>query len=241
LLLKQRGLYKTRLFQNPKYLGDPINILRIFNDKEVDEICVLDIATKDRGPQLDYLGEFASECFMPLAYGGGITKMEQISELFKIGIEKCIINTAFMDDPELIKEAAEEFGSQSIVVSIDTKKKFFGGHEHLVEGGTRRTNQSVLDSARRAEDSGAGEILLNSIDRDGMMEGCDLDLTKVICNEVSIPVVVCGGIGSVNDMKQAAEAGADGVAAGAFFVFQGPHRAVLVNVPESSVLESELP
>ena len=241
LLLKQRGFYKTRLFQNPKYLGDPINILRIFNEKEVDEVCVLDIAAVNDGPQMDYLGEFASECFMPLAYGGGITNIAQISKLFRIGFEKCIINTAFIDSPELVKEASREFGSQSIVVSLDAKKKLFGGYELFVQGGKRGTNQSVRESARQAEDLGAGEILLNSIDRDGMMEGYDLDLAEEICNEVSVPVVVCGGAGSLEDMKQAAGVGANGVAAGSFFVFQGPHRAVLINAPKQKLLSSLLP
>ena len=243
LLLKDRGFYKTQIFKDPKYLGDPINILKIFNDKEVDEICVLDIGAtaSGRGPQMDYLGEFTSECFMPMAYGGGISTREQIGQLFKIGVEKCIINSAFHEGQNLIEQAAEEFGSQSIVVSMDVKRKLFGGNEVCTHNGTRKTGLSPLECAKRAEDSGAGEILLNSIDRDGMMTGYDTELAQEICAEVSVPVILCGGAGSVEDLKNAATAGAAAVAAGSFFVFQGPHRAVLINVPDHEVLDKELP
>ncbi len=243
LLLKGRGFYKTRKFKEPKYLGDPINILRIFNDKEVDEICVLDIGatSSGRGPQMDYLGEFTSECFMPLAYGGGITDMDQIRQLFKIGAEKCILNTAFHENPALVESAAAEFGSQSIVISIDVKKKLFGGDEVFTQNGKLKTGLSAVDCARKAESLGAGEILLNSIDRDGTMKGYDLGLVEEVCTAVSVPVILCGGAGSVEDFKGAVKAGASAVAAGSFFVFQGPHRAVLVNVPDEEVLEAELP
>jgi len=222
LLLKDRGFYKTQKFKEPKYLGDPINILKIFNDKEVDEIGVFDIGATaaGRGPQIDYLGEFTSECFMPLAYGGGISTCEQIGQLFKIGVEKCIINSAFHENPNLIKQAAGEFGSQSIVVSIDAKKRLFGGNEVCTHNGTQKTGLSPLECAKRAEDSGAGEILLNSIDRDGMMTGYDTELAQEICAEVSVPVILCGGVGSVEDLKSAANAGA--AAAGSFFCFPRP-------------------
>jgi len=243
LLLDQKGFYKTHKFKDSKYLGDPINILRIFNDKEVDEICVLDIGatSSGRGPQMNYLGEFTSECFMPLAYGGGITRMDQIRKLFKIGVEKCILNTAFHEDLGLVESAAAEFGSQSIVISIDVKKKLFGKGEVYSQNGKCRTGFSAVDCARRAESLGAGEILLNSIDRDGTMNGYDLDLAEEVCAAVSVPVILCGGAGSIEDFKDAVRVGASAVAAGSFFVFQGQHRAVLINMPDNQILERELP
>lgn len=243
LLLKRRGFYKTKKFKDPVYLGDPINILKIFNDKEVDEICVLDIGAtpSDSGPQLDYLGEFASECFVPLAYGGGITKMEQVREIFRIGFEKCVINSSYHVEPDLIKNAASEYGSQSVVVSIDVKKKLLGGYEVITNCGSKKTGRNPKDLAQEAEDMGAGEILLNAIDRDGMMNGYDLGLAETICSTVSVPVILSGGAGSVDDLSQAANVGASAVAAGAFFVFTGPHRAVLINVPSARELEEALP
>jgi cyclase len=243
LLLKRRGFYKTKKFKDPVYLGDPINILKIFNDKEVDEICVLDIGAtpSGAGPQLDYLGEFASECFVPLAYGGGITKMEQIREIFHIGIEKCVINSAYHVEPDLIKNAATEYGSQSVVVSIDVKKKLLGGYEVFSNCGTKKTGRNPKDLAREAEGMGAGEILLNAIDRDGVMDGYDLGLAEEVCSAVSVPVILSGGAGSVEDLSAAAKSGASAVAAGAFFVFTGPHRAVLINVPSAQELEATLP
>lgn len=242
LLLKNQGFYKTTKFKNPVYLGDPINILKIFNDKEVDEICVLDIGAtvNGKGPQLDYLGEFASECFVPLSYGGGITNIEQVNEIFKIGIEKCIFNTSFHQNNELIKQAAIEFGSQSVVVSIDFKKKLFGGYEVISKCGTYNTKMNPKDIACIAEELGAGEILLNSIDCDGTLLGYDLKVAKEICSCVNIPVIVSGGAGKIQDFKDAVDIGASAVAAGAFFVFTGPHKAVLINVPNNTELDNIL-
>lgn len=243
LLLQKRGFYKTTKFKKPVYLGDPINILKIFNDKEVDEICILDIGatTSDLEPQIEYLTDLASECFMPLAYGGGISKVSQMSEIFANGFEKCIVNTAFHTNPSLVQEAANEFGSQSVVVSIDAKKKVFGGYEVYSHAGSRKTGMTPGEAALRAQDLGAGEILLNSIDRDGTMSSYDLSLVESISKSVSIPVIACGGAGSIDDLNAGAQAGASAVAAGAFFVFTGPHRAVLINVPSGEQLDKVLP
>ena len=239
LLLSNQGFYKTTKFKNPIYLGDPINILRIFNEKEVDEICVLDIGAtpRDTGPQLEYLGEFASECFMPLSYGGGISEIDEIRRIFAIGFEKCIINTSFFRNEQLIKDASKEYGNQSIVVSLDIRKTLFGGYNVFTNCGTTKTNLKPKDAARKAEDLGAGEILLTSIDFEGTLQGYDLDIAKDICSSVSIPVILNGGAGKIEDFKSARNAGASAVAAGAFFVFTGPHKAVLINVPNNSDLD----
>ena len=243
LLLKHQGFYKTKKFQNPIYLGDPINILKIFNDKKVDEICVLDVGAtlEGTGPQLKYLGELASECFVPLVYGGGITNMKQVQKILKIGIEKCVFNSAYHNNPNLIKKTVNEYGAQSVVVSIDVKKALTGEYEVYTRCGRIRTGRSPREASLAAEDLGAGEILLNSIDRDGTMSGYDLDLMKAICSVVSIPVVIRGGAGSIDDLSRAARAGASAVGVGSFFVFTGRYRAVLINVPVSQKLESTLP
>ena len=243
LLLKHQGFYKTEKFQNPIYLGDPINILKIFNDKKVDEICVLDIGAtlEGTGPQLKYLTELASECFVPLAYGGGITNMEHVQKILKIGVEKCVFNSAYHDNPNLVKNAVSEYGAQSVVVSIDVKKTLMGEYEVYTRCGSIRTGRSPRESALDAEDLGAGEILLNSIDQDGTMRGYDLALTRAICSVVSIPVIIRGGAGSIDDLSRAARAGASAVGVSSFFVFTGRSRTVLINVPLPSKLESTLP
>lgn len=243
LLLKHQGFYKTKAFQNPVYLGDPINIMKIFNDKKVDEICVLDIGATMEGsePQLRYLTELAGECFVPLTYGGGITNMQQVQKILKMGAEKCVFNSAYHDDSNLIRNAVNEYGAQSVVVSIDVKKTLMGGYEVYTRCGNMRTGRSPKEAALDAEDLGAGEILLNSIDRDGTMSGYDLALTKAVCSAVSIPVIISGGAGSVDDLSKAAQAGASAVGVGAFFVFIGRYRAVLINMPSASKLEAILP
>jgi imidazole glycerol-phosphate synthase subunit HisF len=243
LLLQNRGFYKTTQFRKPVYLGDPINTLKIFNDKEVDEICVLDInaTASNKGPQLEYIGEFASECFVPLAYGGGITTMDQVSKIFSIGFEKCIVNTSLYTQPNLVSDAANEFGSQSIVVSIDVRKNIFNKYSVFTHSGQSKTGKNPVEQAKYAEKMGAGEILLTSINNDGMMNGYDQKLISDVCNAISIPVIVNGGANSMDDFIEAQSNGASAVAAGAFFVFKGPHRAVLINVPEPSTINKLLP
>ena len=239
LLLRNQGLVKTVKFKDPKYVGDPINAVRIFNDKEVDELLFLDItATVDRRtPRYKIISEIASECFMPLAYGGGIRSIEDIRQVLAVGVEKVCINTHAVDDPEFIRTAADIFGSQSIVVSIDVKKTLFGKYEVFTNSGSKASNLDPLSHAVRMEQMGAGEIFLNSIDRDGTMTGYDLELTRRVTAAVGIPVIACGGAGTVAHFRDAVkQGGASAVSAGSMFVFHGKHRAVLISYPDQAEL-----
>lgn len=242
LLLQGQGLVKTVKFEQPKYVGDPINAVKIFNDKEVDELIFLDISAgkESKTPNFELIEKIASECFMPLCYGGGVSTFEDVAKLFAIGVEKIAINTHAIKHPEFVTEAAKRYGSQSIVVSIDAKKSFFGTHLVCTHGGAQKTKEDPVLCAIKMERAGAGELLINSIDRDGTGEGYDLELIKKVSNAVSIPVVACGGAGAVSDFEKAVENGASAVAAGSFFVFQGPHRAVLISYPKYGELEKTL-
>lgn len=243
LLLKNQGLIKTVKFKQPKYVGDPINAVRIFNDKEVDELIFLDITAtiENRKPPFDLISQIASECFMPFCYGGGISSVEDIEELFRLGVEKVSINTQAVVNPSLIRKAADLFGSQSIVVSIDVKKNLFGKYRVFTQGGRKSTNLHPVDFAVQMEDAGAGEIFLNSIDRDGTMQGYDLELIRTVSESVRIPVIACGGAGKLDDFAEAIKkGGASAVSAGSFFVFQGSHRAVLITYPPMKELERQL-
>jgi cyclase len=233
LLLRGGGFYKTTQFKKPVYLGDPLNILRIFNEKEVDEVAILDIAAtiEQREPNYELLRDLASECFMPLAYGGGVRTTDQIKRLVQIGFEKVILNSAAVERPELIAAAATAIGSQSVLVCIDCRKTLLGRYEVVTHGATRKTGLKPEEWARRAAELGAGEIFVNAVDRDGTMTGYDLELVSRVAAAVSVPVVASGGAGGVDDFAAAVEHGASACAAGAMFVFQGRHRAVLINVP----------
>jgi len=240
LLLQNRGFVKTRRFKKPTYLGDPKNILKIFNDKEVDEIIILDItASKQRRePDFAYLQELTVECFMPVCYGGGIRSLEDIKKLSAIGIEKAAINTYAHENPLFVKQAADHFGSQSIVISMDVKKDMFGNYRCYTRGGRKKTGIEPGVFARQMQENGAGEILINSIQQDGTWEGYDLTLIKRVSGLVDIPVIACGGAGSLSDFYRAVcDGGAAAVAAGSFFVFQGIHRAVLISYPGYKELE----
>lgn len=243
LLLKGEGLVKTSRFKNPKYVGDPVNAIKIFNDKEVDELVLLDISAtnQSKGPAFDTIAQIASECFMPVAYGGGIATVDQIRRILNSGVEKVILNSVTFSNPELVRQAADEFGSQAVIASVDVRRKFLGGYEVLSHSGTRKTGHDPVKWAKRMEEFGAGEILLNSIDRDGMMGGYDLDLVSRVCAAVSIPVIAAGGAGSVSDFTKATNAGAGAVSAGAMFVFHGPHRAVLITYPTREQLAAVIP
>ena len=239
LLLRGRGLVKTRKFEAPKYVGDPINAIRIFNEKEADELMVLDIAAsaEGRGPQFDLIEQFAGECFMPLCYGGGITTVEQARQLFALGVEKVCLQTAVLNDVSLVTRIAEQFGEQAVLASVDVKRKLFG-RTRLYAAASRRTlPEPWLDHVRRLVAAGAGEVLLNAVDRDGTMEGPDLDLIREASDAIAVPLIAVGGVGSLADIKAAVDAGASAVAAGAFFVLHGPHRAVLVTYPEPYELQ----
>lgn len=243
LLLRGAGLVKTVRFKDAKYVGDPINAIRIFNDKEVDELMLLDIAAsrERRGPAFEVIEEVASECFMPLAYGGGIRSTEDARRILKLGVEKVVFNTTAWQAPKVLAEASREFGAQAVVASIDVRRKLFGRYEVYVDGGTRATGMSPVDYARRVEDAGVGEILLTAIDRDGTLQGYDLELLAQVTSTVAVPVIAAGGAGSLSDLSAAvAIGGADAVAAGAMFVFHGRHRAVLITYPSRDHLEAAL-
>lgn len=234
LLVRGRGLYKTVKFKNEVYVGDPINAVRIFNEKAVDEIILLDImATRQKtGPNFELIADIASEAFIPVCYGGGVSRLEHFERLFKLGIEKVAVNSAATGAMALVSEASRVFGSQSVVMGIDVRRTLFGRYERYVISGTTGTKETALEVALRAEQAGAGELLLNSIDRDGTMQGYDLQLVRDVATAVRIPVIACGGAGSVDDMARAIKEGrAASAAAGSLFVFQGKHRAVLITYP----------
>jgi cyclase len=244
LLLQGQGLVKTVKFRDPVYLGDPINIVRIFNDKEVDELILLDITAtnENRSPAFDRLGDITSECFMPLGYGGGIRSLEDIKKLLSVGIEKVILNTSALENPALVRAAADYAGSQAVVISIDVKKTFLGKYEVFTRSGKKGTGLDPVKHAVDMEKQGAGELFVNSIDRDGTMRGYDLDLIRCISEAVSIPVVACGGAGGLQDLADAIKiGGASAAAAGSLFVFQGPLRGVLISYPSQSDLKQVLP
>lgn len=240
LLLKNAGLVKTTQFKDPKYIGDPLNAVKIFNEKEVDELIFLDIlATPEKKKiPLQFLEQVAQECFMPLAYGGGIKTVDEIREILKVGVEKVIINTQAVENKDFIREAVERHGSSTICVSIDVRKNFWGKYEVFTHGGRINTKLDPIKFAIEMDQSGAGELMINSIDRDGTMKGYDCDLIKKVTNEVGMPVIACGGAGTINDFAEAVnEAGASAVAAGSMFVFHGKHRAVLISYPDQMDLK----
>jgi cyclase len=240
LLIKNAGLVKTIRFKNEKYVGDPINAVKILNEKEVDEIIILDItaSVEKRRPNIKMISDIASECFMPVCYGGGITHIDEIKEIFYTGVEKVSINTNAVYNPGLILEAARLFGSQSIVVSIDVKKNLFGEYRVFTHRGKNNTHLGVVESAVNAQNSGAGEIFLTSIDRDGTYKGYDTELIKKVSEAVSIPVIACAGAGNIADFTDAIRCGASAVAAGSLFVFYGKNRAVLINFPSQEELKN---
>lgn len=242
LLLSGGGLYKTVKFENPRYLGDPINAVRIFNDKEVDEICLLDIGIYRGKPALSIsdLEDIVSEAFVPISFGGGISDIEQARRVLQVGVEKVCINTAALERPQLINELASEFGSSAVVVSIDVRKKR-GRYSVFGRGGSKSAKREVGEWVDEVTHRGAGEIIINSIDLDGAMSGYDIDLLRSVSSRVDVPVVGCGGAGKVSDLLDAlTDGGVTGAAAGSLFVFQGPHRAVLINFPDRPEFDAQL-
>ncbi len=234
LLLKGAGLYKTRRFKDETYIGDPINAVKIFNDKEVDELAFLDIAAarNDGEPDFERLKEIAGECFMPLSYGGGIKSSEMVREVLGIGIEKVVVNSAAFTNPGLVPQLSERFGRSTVVGSIDVKKNWMGKEGVYIAGGNEKIPFGPVEWAVELEARGVGEIIVNSIDRDGEMAGYDLDLIKRVAAAVQVPVVAAGGARCLDDFKSAVnEAGAAALAAGSMFVFHGKHRAVLITYP----------
>lgn len=239
LMGKNGGLVKGQKFKDYKYLGDPINTVRIFNDKEVDEILVLDIMASKEGrePRYELLKDIATEAFMPLGYGGALKSVDQIRKILSLGFEKVCLNTTAIDRPALIKEAADTFGVSTVVVAIDIKKNFWGSYKVFDYSKGKNTDKEPLSWAQEVEALGAGEVIINCVDRDGLMVGYELEMIKKIATAVKIPVVASGGAGSIEDFESAIkDAKASAVAAGSFFVFHGPHRAFLISYPRDTEL-----
>ena len=235
LLLKDLALVKSVQFKNYKYIGDPINAVRIFNDLEADELVFLDITAskKRRLISLDFVKAVGEESQMPFCVGGGIRSLENIKAVIRAGAEKVVLNTCAGRDPEFVKAASDEFGSSTIVICVDLKRTFFGFERAWVFGGSRATRYSPVDFARVMEDKGAGELIIQSIERDGTMKGYDIDLIRSISQAVSIPVVALGGAGRIEDLVEGYRNGfANGLAAGSLFLYQDRGRGVLINYPQ---------
>lgn len=239
LLLKNQALVKSKGFKDYNYIGDPINAVRIFNDMKADELVFLDIMASKEGRciSLDFVRDVGEEANMPFAVGGGIRTIADIRNVIGSGAEKVIINSYAVEDPNFIKEAAETFGSSTISVCIDVKKKLFGDQQTWTKNGTKSTGHKPDEFAQLMEEKGAGEVIIQSIERDGMMVGYDLELIKKISKSVTIPVIALGGAGKLSDLKEAYTIGrASGLAAGSMFIYQGPKHGVLINYPERSEL-----
>jgi len=234
LLLKNAGLVKGIQFKNHRYVGDPINTVKIFNEKEVDEIVFLDITASlhSKEPNYSLLERVSTEAFMPFAYGGGICKTEQAKKIFSLGVEKIILGTASIENPNLIKEIAYFSGSQSVVVSVDVKENFFGKYQLYGYSSTKLYKIELAEFLELVQKFGAGEIFLNSIDRDGTRQGYDIDLIAYVVKYTSVPVIVCGGAWTLEHFGEAIKAGAGATAAGSMFVFKGRHKAVLITYPK---------
>lgn len=235
LLLKNSGLVKGCQFKNHRYIGDPINAVKIFNEKEVDELVFLDIEAGiiNKEPNYELLKDIASEAFMPFGYGGGISSCKQIENLFTLGVEKVILNTQAFLNPQLITDASNVAGSQSIVVSIDVKKNFFGKYEVVIQSGQKKTKKDPIEYAKEVQEKGAGEIFLCATDKEGTHKGYDYELIKKMTDVLDIPVIASGGAGSLQDFKLAVDnAGASAVSAGSLFVFHGKLKAVLITYPD---------
>lgn len=235
LLVHRGGLVKTVRFKSPKYVGDPINAVKIFNEKEADELIVLDIDASVNGAEPDYqmIRNLALECRMPLCYGGGVKTAEQASRIVGLGVEKVALSSAAIDNPAVVSEIAEQIGRQSVTVVLDIKKKTFSrSYDLYTHNGKLSARRDPFDFAREIAALGAGEIVLNSIDQDGEMKGYDLDAAEQLRKAVDVPITILGGAGALGHMQQLfGKCGVVGAAAGSFFVFKGPYRAVLITYP----------
>jgi cyclase len=243
LLLKDDSLVKTVNFKKPAYIGDPVNTARIFNELEVDELTLLDISatSNKKKPNFKILAELANECFMPLAYGGGINDFEDAKKIFQIGIEKVVINSIAFSKPALITELAEHFGNQAIVASIDVKKNMFGKYQVFSNSGTKKQKVDPVDWAQELEQLGAGEILLTAIHQEGTWMGFDINIIEKISNAVNIPVIANGGASSIEDIEKAVKQGnASAVSLGSMVVYQNKGMGVLVNFPDTEKLNKVL-
>ena len=239
LLIDNRRLIKTRKFKNPRYLGDPINVIKIFNEKEVDEIMVLDIYSSKKKRDIDYqfLSYLSEECFMPLSYGGGINSLEKATRIFDVGIEKIVIQSSFFKNPKLVNKIANKFGSQSIIISLDIVK--LKGNYFVFQKNkfiTFLKGKKIERFLNIIENSGAGEIFIQIINLDGTRKGADIKALDGWINKTKLPVIIAGGIRNLNDINEYIESGADAVAGGAFFVYHGPHDAVVISYPKNNSL-----
>jgi len=237
LLLKEEGLVKTENFKNPTYVGDPVNAVKLFNEKEADELIVLDIdaTVNDTEPNYRLISEIATECRMPLCYGGGIKTLEQAKKIIGLGVEKLAISSAALNDSKIIHEIVNEVGSQSVSVVLDVRKKLFGDYEVYTHNGKKRLKTNPFDLIPEIENLGAGEIIVNSIDQDGKMKGYDLNLAKRIRETVNIQLSILGGAGNLDDIRDLIkECGIIGAIAGSLFIYKGRLKAVLINYPSST-------
>jgi cyclase len=238
LLIHKNGLVKTKNFKNPKYVGDPINAVRIFNEKQVDELIVIDIdaTVNNQEPNYNLIEKLAYECRMPLCYGGGIKNAKQALQILSLGVEKISLSSAALDSPQLVKEISNQVGSQSVVVALDIKKKFLGGYDIYTKNASNKIKTDLSFVLKKFQELGAGEFVLNSIDNDGMKNGYDVDLISKVKKHIRIPLTVLGGAGSLDDIgEMIRKFGIIGCAAGSLFVFKGKYNAVLINYPNTLV------
>ena len=241
LLLSNKGLVKTTNFKDPKYVGDPINAVRIFNEKECDELMFLDIdsTTKNLNPDLNLIKKIANECRMPLCYGGGVKDIKTAIDIFYLGVEKVAISSGALDNPELIYDIAKRVGSQSVVLVLDIKKSLFGEYDIYTHNGKRKSKLNIFEFINRIQELGAGEIVINSIDQDGRQKGFDLKLCQKVMKKIKIPMSIIGGAGSEEDFKALfSQHPIIGAAAGSFFVFKGKYKAVLISYPNKEIKQS---
>ncbi|MGH9411336.1 MAG: AglZ/HisF2 family acetamidino modification protein [Vicinamibacterales bacterium] len=240
LLVHKGGIVKTVRFADPRYVGDPLNAVRIFNEKQVDELIVLDIdaSVDTREPDYQLIAHLASECRMPLCYGGGVKRVDQVERIIELGVEKVALSSAALETPDIVSQMAAAAGSQSIVAVLDVRGTGTRA-EIWTHNGTRRTGQALVPWARRMQGAGAGEIVVNAIDRDGTMTGYDLDLMASVRAAVTLPLTALGGAGSLDDIRRLIGTfGIIGAAAGSLFVFKGPYRAVLINYPKPAAKDA---
>ena len=240
LLLHKNGLYKTVKFKNPNYIGDPINAIKIFNEKEVDELIILDIdaTVEEKEPNYKFIEDIASECFMPLCYGGGVKNIEQMKKIYALGVEKISLSSVSISNPSLISQASKIFGKQSIIVTVDVKKDFWGKQKVFINNGKKNTKIDILEHILNIEKLGAGEVVINSIDNDGLMQGFDIDLLKKAKEIINIPIVALGGAGKNEDItKVFKQTDISAVAVGSMFVYHGALNGVLINYPSYDKLK----
>jgi len=239
LLLHKGGLYKTEKFKNPTYIGDPINAIKIFNEKEVDELLFIDIdaTLNNKEPNYKMIEDIASECFMPLCYGGGVKNIAQMQKIYALGVEKISLSSSAVLNPLLINEASSRFGNQSVIVTVDIKKDFWGKKKVFIHNGTKNTKLDPIEFILKIEKLGAGEIVINSVDNDGVMKGYDLELLKEIKSNTKVPIIALGGAGNLSHIQAAFEIShVDAVACGSMFVYHGPLKGVLINYPPYQTL-----